>query len=394
MADNTIITPGVHINTIDFDSFWLHGVASPDQIPAQTASHQSRLAHILVVDDSRMMRAALVRELNDLGYNRITQAEDGQSALSLLEQHDVDLVLLDIEMPGISGIDVLTTLKTGAVPSSVPVIVISGAQDEEKAVQCIELGAEDFLPKPFNKTLLKARVSSGIEKKLLRDLELERLEELRKDKEQMALEKDKSDYLLLNILPAPIAQELKTGASDIAQAHPQVTVLFSDLVGFTSFSRRVSASELVHLLNKVFSAFDDLAHDLKLEKIKTIGDAYMLVGGLPTARADHAQSCIRMGLGMVKALNEVNQQIGSSLQMRIGMHTGPVVAGVIGKRKFAYDIWGDTVNTASRMESTGQAGRIQVSHTTFALAQHDFAFEATGGVECKGIGLMPSYLVA
>ena len=394
MADNTIITPGVHKNTIDFDSFWLHGVASPDQIPAQTASDKSKLAHILVVDDSRMMRAALVRELNDLGYSRITQAEDGQSALGLLEQHDVDLVLLDMEMPGISGIDVLTTLKTGAVPSPVPVIVISGAQDEDKVVQCIELGAEDFLPKPFNKTLLKARVSSGIEKKLLRDLELERLEELRKDKEQMALEKDKSDHLLLNILPAPIAQELKAGANEIAQAHPQVTVLFSDLVGFTSFSRTVSASELVHMLNKVFSAFDDLAFDLKLEKIKTIGDAYMLVGGLPTARADHAQACIRMGLGMVKALNEVNAEIGSSLQMRIGMHTGPVVAGVIGKRKFAYDIWGDTVNTASRMESTGQAGRIQVSNTTFELAQHDFAFEATGGVECKGIGLMPSYLVA
>ena len=210
----------------------------------------------------------------------------------------------------------------------------------------------------------------------------------------MALEKDKSDHLLLNILPAPIAQELKAGANEIAQAHPQVTVLFSDLVGFTSFSRTVSASELVHMLNKVFSAFDDLAFELKLEKIKTIGDAYMLVGGLPTARADHAQACIRMGLGMVKALNEVNAEIGSSLQMRIGMHTGPVVAGVIGKRKFAYDIWGDTVNTASRMESTGQAGRIQVSNTTFELAQHDFAFEATGGVECKGIGLMPSYLVA
>jgi adenylate cyclase len=392
-AAYSIQTPGIHTSAIDFESFWLHGVANAADIALSTAAGKAKQAHILVVDDSRMMRAALVRELNTLGYTRISQAQDGHNALQQLEGGDIDLVLLDMEMPGLSGMDVLKALKTNDTPNEVPVIVISGAQDQDRMVQCIELGAEDFLPKPFNQTLLKARVLSGIEKKLLRDLELARLDDLRKEKEHIALEKDRSDHLLLNILPQSIAHELKNRTGEIAQAHPEVTVLFSDLVGFTSFSRTVSAKELVHMLNKVFSAFDDLAHDLKLEKIKTIGDAYMLVGGLTDSGDAHAQSCIRMGQGMVQALDQINREIGSNLQMRIGMHTGAVVAGVIGKRKFAYDIWGDTVNTASRMESTGKAGRIHVSHSTYSLAQDAFTFEPTGGVECKGIGLVPSYLV-
>ncbi|MGY8894661.1 MAG: adenylate/guanylate cyclase domain-containing protein [Burkholderiales bacterium] len=386
--------PNLEVNSIDFDSFWLHGVNSADEVSQLTATEITKRAHILVVDDSSFMRAALVHELAGLGYTHISQVHDGKSALDLLNNNVVDLVLLDIEMPGISGMDVLATMKSSAKLSTVPIIVISGILDEDKVMKCIELGAEDFLSKPFNPTLLKARVSSSIEKKLLRDLELKHVEEMRKEQEQLALEKDKSDRLLLNILPALIAHELKTNTSEISQAHDEVTVLFSDLVGFTSFSRSVSASELVHMLNRVFSAFDDLAFHLKLEKIKTIGDAYMLVGGLPIARPDHAQACIQMGLGMITALEVVNKSLGCSLQMRIGMHSGPVAAGVIGKRKFAYDIWGDTVNTASRMESTGQAGCIQVSQSTYEFARGCFHFEPTGGVDCKGIGLMPSYLVS
>ena len=205
-------------------------------------------------------------------------------------------------------------------------------------------------------------------------------------------EQSRSERLLLNILPAPIADQLRGGATTIAKSEPEVTVLFADIVGFTPLGEQLGADELVDLLNEVFVVFDDLAEAAALEKIKTIGDAYMVVGGLPTPRADHVAAVLELALAMLDAISHIRPR-GEQLQLRIGIDTGPVVAGVIGRRKFSYDVWGDTVNTASRMESHGVPGRIQVSERVARAASREFDFEPPRSIDVKGKGAMTTFLL-
>jgi class 3 adenylate cyclase len=246
-------------------------------------------------------------------------------------------------------------------------------------------------------------------------------------------ERDRSERLLLNILPATIAEELKQDHHPIARRFESATVLFADIVGFTQLSARISPGDLVIFLNRLFSSFDTLAERYGLEKIKTIGDAYMAVGGVPLARDDHAIATAEMALEMMVAVQGLDladvfspaaasaHDLGAAahlgyeppeqpdpgterprpdgpiapipLQIRIGLHTGPVVAGVIGIRKFTYDLWGDTVNTASRMESHAPAGTIQISETTYQYLRGRYQIESRGCIEVKGKGVMPTYLL-
>jgi class 3 adenylate cyclase len=238
--------------------------------------------------------------------------------------------------------------------------------------------------KPFNPTLLKARIGACLEKKRLRDQEQAYLKQLQEEQE-------KSERLLLNILPKTVAEQLKQSSSVIADTFPEATVLFADIVGFTQLSAHRSAIEIVTLLNKIFSAFDQLADRHGLEKIKTIGDAYMVVGGLPIPSDNHAEAIAAMALDMQSAIVQFNQETGESFMMRIGVSTGPVVAGVIGTHKFIYDLWGDTVNTASRMESQGIAGCIQVTAATYDRLHHKYWFEERGAIEIRGKGEMVTY---
>lgn len=215
------------------------------------------------------------------------------------------------------------------------------------------------------------------------------------DKAEAALEAEyeKWEALLHNILPVPVAERLKQNRDVIADSHSSVTILFSDIVGFTGLAGRLKPEELVTLLNKVFSRFDTLAEDLGLEKIKTIGDAYLVVAGLPAPREDHAAAVARVALAMVTATEEVARETGEALKIRIGIHSGAVVAGVIGLKKFADDLWGDTVNIAARMESHGVPGRIQVSRDTAGLLGDDFALEPRGEIEAKGKGAMDAFFL-
>jgi guanylate cyclase len=206
-------------------------------------------------------------------------------------------------------------------------------------------------------------------------------------------ERERSEKLLLNILPAPIAARLKDGPATIADAFGGVTVLFADIVGFTTFSAKIPTEELIVLLNDVFSGFDALAEKHRLEKIKTIGDAYMVVGGAPTTRDDHAEAVARMALEMRDYIKNKRLPAGERLDLRIGIHSGPVVAGVIGTRKFSYDLWGDTVNTASRMESHGEPGKIQVSEATRALLDDKFTLSERGTIAIKGKGEMRTWFL-
>jgi class 3 adenylate cyclase len=214
---------------------------------------------------------------------------------------------------------------------------------------------------------------------------------------QLAEEQKKSENLLLNILPETVVHRLKEQPTTIAEAFGEVTVLFADIVGFTQLSTQVSPQELVALLNRIFSAFDELAEKHGLEKIKTIGDAYMIVGGLPVPRKDHAEAIIEMALDMQQAISQFNLETGFDCNIRIGINTGSVVAGVIGIKKFIYDLWGDTVNIASRMESHGIPGKIQITQSTYEQVKDKikdkYTLESRGLIEIKGKGEMHTYLV-
>ncbi len=210
---------------------------------------------------------------------------------------------------------------------------------------------------------------------------------------ELSDEKQTSERLLLNVLPAPIADRLKSGEGLIVDRFESVSVLFADIVGFTALSSRIPPEQLVTMLNELFSTFDRLAERHGLEKIKTIGDAYMVVAGIPEPKPDHAQALAAMALDMQRAISEFATRTGSDLTIRIGIHTGPVVAGVIGEKKFIYDLWGDTVNTASRMESHGVPSRVHVSAATQALLEDHFELEAREPIEIKGKGVMQTYLI-
>jgi class 3 adenylate cyclase len=206
-------------------------------------------------------------------------------------------------------------------------------------------------------------------------------------------EKERSQRLLLNVLPAPIATRLEEQEDVIADGFPEVTVLFADLVDFTRRSQRSSPQQVVQVLDELFTAFDQLTKRHGLEKIKTIGDAYMVAGGLPEPRPDHAQAVADMALALREEVAGRTDPSGQPLQVRIGIDTGPVVAGVIGTDKFSYDLWGDTVNTASRMESTGVAGCIQVTARTYQCLRNSYRFQRRGLVAVKGKGEMVSYFL-
>lgn len=211
--------------------------------------------------------------------------------------------------------------------------------------------------------------------------------------QKLESERKRTERLLLNILPQPIAERLKQEEQTIADQFPEATVLFADVVGFTQLSSEISAAELVVLLNRLFSMFDQLAEQHGVEKIKTIGDAYMVVAGLPTPRSDHAQAIANLAIDMQQAVAHFNVELNQSLSIRIGINTGPVVAGVIGLKRFIYDLWGDTVNIASRMESQGIAGVIQVSEATYECLKQQYLFQKRGIIQIKGKGEMTTYLL-
>ena len=222
---------------------------------------------------------------------------------------------------------------------------------------------------------------------------IERTAQLQKANEKLLVEQEKSEGLLLNILPKPIAQKLKDGHNNIADNFAEVTILFADIVGFTELSKRIPPGQLVNMLNEIFSAFDRLSEQQFLEKIKTIGDAYMVVGGIPTPRCDHAEAIAEMALEMQKEVARFNVRHSAALSIRIGVNTGSAIAGVIGRKKFIYDLWGDAVNTASRMESHGLPGCIQVTQSTYECLRDTYLLEERGVIQVKGKGEMTTYLL-
>jgi len=346
---------------------------------SEVADPSSIASRILVVDDNASNRDLLSRRLQREGY-RVTSAEGGASALAMIAAEGFDLVLLDLMMPGMSGFEVLSRLKADGGTRHIPVIMISALDELDSTVRCIEAGAEDYLPKPFNPVLLRARINACLEKKRLLD--------------ELHAEKERSEALLLNILPRTIVERMRLGETAIADRIAEATVLFSDLVDFTLLSATLSPEETVKLLSLLFSQFEDLAVRHGLETIKTIGDGYMVTGGILERQPNAAVAVAEMGLSMLEVVERAGRAIDKKLQLRIGVHTGgPIVAGVLGTHKIAYDVWGDTVNIAKRMESYGLPGQIHVSAATRRLLGDAFRFEPRGLLDVKGKGSMETYFV-
>ncbi|MEO1068071.1 MAG: adenylate/guanylate cyclase domain-containing protein [Cyanobacteria bacterium J06638_6] len=480
---------------------------------------------LVIVDDDAETLRLLKRLLSQQGYS-IEVAENGSQALDIISEYRPGLVLLDLVLPDMDGYILCQQLKANPLTVELPVIVLSSLVDSLDRVKAFQVGATDYITKPFSAQEVLVRVQNQLrlaqQRQLLSQqnalllqevqertqmeqamiaaemnyrsifenatvgifkasatgqlltvnpsmarlygydstremvttisdishqiyLEPKRRDELvvylnrfdkitdaesevfRKDgdtfwvsediwkvwdkngtflhyegivhdiseRRQMETElrqqRQQADRLLVNILPHRIAQRLKGGARTIAESLDQVSVLFADLVDFTAASSQMTPRQLVKLLNEVFSMFDQLAEFHRLEKIKTIGDAYMVAGGLPSANDDHAEAIAHFALDILDAIQRFPRPDGTTFQIRVGINTGSVVAGVIGRRKFAYDLWGDTVNIASRMEATGEAQRIQVTPELYEKLKDKFRFESRGHVAVKGRGQMMTY---
>jgi class 3 adenylate cyclase len=275
-------------------------------------------------------------------------------------------------MPEMDGFETCRQLKASDLWCQIPVIFLTAKTDTADIVQGFELGAVDYVAKPFNAHELLARVNTHLT-----------VDRLRRENER----------LLLNILPSSIAGRLRLGEEHIADRFEEVTVLFADIVGFTELGSSMPAHTLVELLNDLFSRFDLAARELGIEKIKTIGDAYMAVCGLPEVCSDHTERMMSMALKMMQIAHEFRENHGTLIRLRIGINTGPVVAGVIGRNKFIYDLWGDTVNLASRMESYGVPDTIQVTRPVFDCLSGQYPFEARGLIEVKGKGAVETWIL-
>ena len=347
----------------------------------------AKIGTILIVDDESANLDIIDKILQQSNHKTFT-AESGEEALEILKKESakIDLILLDLIMPEVNGMDLLKKLKDNNSTYHIPVIMLSALDEIDTIVECISMGADDFLIKPVNRILLHARLNNALEKKYFHDKEI-------KYQKQIKIEQEKSDKLLLNILPESIAQRLKNGESLIADDFEDSTVLFADLAGVTKLSSTISATDVVMQLNSIFSLFDGLLIKYSLEKIKTIGDCYMLVGGLPKPDKNHADSVARMALEMLDTMEQINTKTDQSLKVRIGINSGPVAAGVIGKEKFIYDLWGDTVNVASRMETFGSNSKIHVSSNTYLQLKDYYNFTKRDKINIPGKGTMQSYFL-
>jgi CheY-like chemotaxis protein len=343
--------------------------------------HLARPA-LLVVDDNAANRDMLGRRLTRLGY-AVTAAVDGYDALDHVSRAPFDLILLDVVMPGLDGYEVLRRLKADAALRHVPVIVLSASDEVESAVRCIELGAEDYLPKPFDAVLLRARIGASLEKKRLRDQEVLYLS-------QIDAARRRADELLHVILPGEVVAELKATNGVAPRRYEDVAVLFCDIVGFTGYCDLREPHEVIPPLQALVEAYEEIVVRHELQKIKTIGDAFMAAAGLLRPVDAPVEACVRAGLEMIAA----TQSLSTGWDVRVGVHVGPVVAGVLGQRQYLFDLFGDTVNTAARIESNGSPGSITLSAAAWATIADQARSTSLGIVEIKGKGPLELFCFA
>lgn len=340
------------------------------------------LGRILIVDDKPANVVLLERMLRGAGYSQVTASSQPTAVFGLHVANKYDLIILDLQMPGMDGFAVMEQLKTVETDGYLPVLVLTAAPDQK--LRALKAGARDFVSKPFELAEVLLRVYNMVEVRLLHL-------QSKRHAAELEAEQKVSDRLLRDVLPHAIAERLKDRPADsfsdvIADNFDDVTVLFADIVGFTQFSQTLTPQAMLRLLNDLFTRFDVIAEQRGMERIKTIGDAYMAVAGLPVPVADHSVRAAHMALDMMDAVEQHNVGAQHKLKVRIGLSTGAVVVGVIGKRKFLYDVWGETVNSASRMESHGVTGRIQLADSTRARLAESFSIEEREPTQAKDPG--------
>ncbi len=336
-------------------------------------------ARILIVDDEPLNVDLLEQELELLGYATISAA-DGLEALERLDTAPVDLVLLDVMMPRLDGFEALARIRANPALRHLPVLMISALSDLQHAVRGIELGADDYLPKPFDPVLLKARVGACLERKRWHDREVAYRGEIERERER-------ADRLLHAILPAPAVAELKASDRVAPRRYEQVAVLFADIVGFTAYSEAHPAEAVVANLDRLVEACERLVAGHGLEKIKTMGDGLMASANLLQGHADPVLASVRCAFALIEAAG-TNP---AAWQLRVGIHVGPVVAGVVGRAKFSFDLWGDTVNVAARLSMLGADAAIYLSADAWAQVAGRCRGEPLGPISVKGKGEIEVY---
>lgn len=347
---------------------------------------EDRKIKVLVIEDDEFIVMVYEDQLNEVSniqfeLDLYTNLTDGFKAL---DENDYDVLLLDLNLPDSPYLN--TIERMADIAHRLPIIIMTSTDDELLALKTMNKGGQDYLVKSnLDRTLFIRSILYGIERHQLR--------------RQLDVEKEKTDALLRNILPISVAEELKAEGKTEAKHHKEVGVMFIDFTGFTKISANLEPSELVNELHSCFSQFDMISEKYGIEKIKTIGDAYMCASGIPNFTKNHCENLLKAAFEMAAFTEErFREKTNSGIpywQAKIGIHIGPAIAGVVGSRKFSYDIWGDTVNMASRMESNGSPGKINISEEVYQnlKANTTYHFEDRGKIEVKGKGEVSMYFV-
>jgi len=391
---------------------------------------------IVFAEDSSVQGIMLKRILVGEGY-QVFWGKNGKEAFGLVEREKPSLIITDVEMPDMNGFEFCRMVKQRDDLKDIPVIICSSLSRPEDIMTGIEVGADGYVTKPYDKKYLMYRVHALLNNPINSDEEItpltihyagrdftimaDRLHilnmllstyenslkqynelvnaqiELKKLNKSLDISKKETENLLLNILPLKVARELQRAGRTTPEKFESATILFTDFKGFTKLSELFSTEELIAQLDTFFSYFDSIVQLHGIEKIKTIGDAYMCVSGIPESTPDHAVRMVNAALEILDYMRIVNtsteKDILHSWQIRIGINTGPISAGVVGTKKFCYDIWGDSVNVASRMESSGEPGRINISGSTYELIKDKFQCEHRGKIQAKNKGNIDMYFV-
>ena len=348
-------------------------------------------ATILIVDDMPANVILLARMLANEGYVNVTSTSDPTAVRGLHAQHGYDLILLDLQMPDMDGFEVLEALKPVERGGYLPVLVIT-AQPNHK-LRALRAGAKDFISKPFEVAEVLMRVRNMLEVRLLHTELRRKNVELQLLFDQVVAERKVSERLALHVPPDSIAARLSARPDVIEDRVADVTVLIAEVVGFRDMAPALGADRLVPLLDEIVTAFDGIVKARGLRKIKTLGNSYMAAAGVPEPSAGHADQAVHVALDLVDALGDITARNRHGLQVRIGIATGAVTAGVIGKRMYLYDVWGDAVNVANRMESHGVAGRVNVADSTRRQLSEAFECEARGALAVEGMGEHTAWFV-
>ena len=349
-------------------------------------------AQILLVDDKDANVVLLERMLRGAGYRNVSSTQDSRTVRALYEAHHHDLIVLDLQMPNMDGFAVMEALKLVEHGGYLPVLVIT-AQPNHK-LRALRAGAKDFVSKPFDVAEVLTRVHNMLEVRLLVAAVRRKNAELRMLMNEVVAERKRSERLALQVAPGSIAERLPVRPDASVESVGAVTVLVADVVGFAELAPSQDHTVLATCLEELFAGFDALTESRGLRKVKTHGNSYMAVAGAPVPVEDHARQAALLARDMMQALVQFNERSSCALQVRIGIASGTAVAAVIGRRRYLYDLWGDVVAIAARMESHGVAGRVQLSDGTQALLGESLALEARGTLEIEGLGEVRTWFLS